>query len=299
MKRSFRGGFVALVGDPNVGKSTLLNCLIGQNLAIVSDKPQTTRKRLLGLYSTPDCQIAFVDAPGFTDSATELHAFLQSEAEDTIRGADLVLVLFRVDVKADKVKDQVEAIVRLRGGSENLLVLFTQADIGPFSVPLNLTVPFLRVSAMKKPKQSREDILEFISGRLPEIDGPMFEPELLTTETIRNLAAEYIREACFQNLRQEVPFGVATRIVRFEESSGKQLMPRIFAEIVVNREKHKPIVIGNNGEMIRKIGTLARKRIEALYGGQVYLGLEVVVRENWQKNPRLMKELGYVFRTES
>lgn len=299
----FRAGFVALVGQPNAGKSTLLNMLLGEKVSIVSDKPQTTRGRVTGLLNVPGAQLALVDAPGALRSTSGINKFLQEEVRDVIANADVVCALLAADASEESAKDLIKAV---RGGCEPKkkpwVAVITKIDLlgagtrTPkfFNFLLEERIPFVSISTRKRPEEAREEILARVRPLLPAAAGPLYDEELYTTQTVRQMAAEFIREACFVNLRQEIPYGLAVRMLEFKED---EPIIRIRAEILLDREKHKAIVIGAKGQQLKKIGMAARQAIEKVVGQQVFLDLRVNVRENWTKNPRILKELGYVVAT--
>lgn len=292
----FRAGFVAFVGQPNAGKSTLVNELLGEKVSIVTDKPQTTRTRVTGIMNVPGAQIILVDAPGTVRSTTGINKFLQEEVSDVIEKADVVAALFAADASQDSVEEMVK---RLRASRKPWFALITKADLlGGTRTPkyfqflIDEKVPFVSISTLKRPGEAREEILTRLLPLLPESPAPLYEEDIYTTQTLRQMSAEFIREAAFENLRQEVPYGLAVRVAEFKEDDPKVV--RIRAEMLVEKDNHKAIVIGAKGQTLKVIGTQARKEIERVVGRQVFLEIHVAVRENWTQNPRMMKELGYV-----
>lgn len=295
--KKFRAGFVALLGEPNAGKSTLTNLLVNEKVSIVSDKPQTTRQRVTGIVSTRTEQIIFVDAPGFVRTKTGVNEFLQSEFKDVVKKADVLLILLAADDSEDKAKD----IVKIAHGSDRkVVVIITKSDLlGGTRTPkffkylVEEEVSFVSISAKSRPKEAREEVMNRIIELLPEADAPLYDPEIYTTQTLRQMTAEIIREKCFDTLHKEVPYGLAVLINKFDEED--PTLTRISAELLLDKENHKGIVIGAKGATLKAIGSLARPEIEKLLGGvQVFLELHVKVKEGWTKNKRLMKELGYV-----
>lgn len=296
MKSNFRAGFVALLGEPNAGKSTLTNLLVNEKVSIVSDKPQTTRQRVTGILTTDKEQIVFVDAPGFVRTKTGVNEFLQAEFKDVMKNSDVLLVLLAADDSEDKAKELVKIA---RGSNRKWVVIITKSDLLSgtrtpkfFKYLIEAQVPFVSISAQSRPDEAREEVLNRITELLPESNGPLYDSEIYTTQTLRQMAAEIIREKCFELLHKEVPYALAVLINKFDETNSK--LTKISAEILLDKENHKGIVIGAKGATLKKIGTEARGEIEHLLGNQIFLELHVKVKEGWTKNKRLMKELGYV-----
>ena len=293
----FRAGFVALIGEPNAGKSTLTNLLVGEKVSIVTDKPQTTRQRVTGILTTNQSQLVFVDSPGMLRSTSGLNAFLQEELTDVVSKADVVLALLPSDATEGSAKHLLEMIKK---EGKPFAAVITKADLLKgtatprfFQLLLEQKIPFFSISALKRPEEAKEEVLKVVEPLLPPADAPLYEDDIYTTQSMRQMAGEAIRESCFQNLQKEIPYGIAIRIKSFQEDTK---VPRIEAEIIVERDNHKGIVIGAKGAMLKKIGIESRTAIEAFVGRQVHLELHVIVRPNWFKNKRLMEELGYVIR---
>jgi GTP-binding protein Era len=296
--KDYRAGFVALVGEPNAGKSTLMNVLIGEKVSIVTPKPQTTRQRVTGILSDERGQLVFVDSPGMIKSTSGLNTFLQEEARDVIQNADVVVALLASDASEKSVK---ELLALLGAEKKPFIAVITKADILKgtatprfFQYLLDEKIPFFSISSLKRPEEAKAEILQAVLPLLPESPAALFEDDIYTTQTLRELAGESIREACFENLQQEIPYGLAVKIRSFVEDEGKVV--KIAAELIIEKESHKGIVIGAKGSMLKKIGTEARGLIERVVGRQVFLELHVVVKPEWFKNKSLMKELGYVIR---
>lgn len=295
VSENFRAGFVALIGQPNAGKSTLMNKILGEKASIVSDKPQTTRGRVQGILTLPDAQVIFVDAPGVLKSTTGINKFLQAEAMDAMEQSDVILLLLAADSSEDHAKSLVEMA---RKAKKPWVAIITKNDlIGGTRVPkffnyfMEEKVEFVSISSQRRPDEARAEVLAKVLPHLPKAKAHLFEEDMYTTQTMRQIAAEYIREACFENLHQEIPYGLAVRIIQFSEDEN---IPTIRAELVIEKENHKAIVIGSKGATIKKIGMESRKAIEKVMDQQIFLELHVQVKENWSQNPRMMKELGYV-----
>ena len=295
----FSAGFVALIGQPNAGKSTLLNKILGDKVSIVSEKPQTTRGRVTGILNLPNAQVIFVDAPGVLKSTSGINKFLQAEAMDVVEQADVVCILLAADTPEEQAKGLMQMA---RDSKKPWFVVVSKNDLlGGTRVPrffnymVEEKVEFVSISSLKRPSEARDEVLAKVLPRLPEAPAHLFDEDLYTTQTMRQIAAEFIREACFENLHQEIPYGLAVRIVQFKED---EPIPQIRAELVLEKDNHKAIVIGSKGATIKKIGMEARKEIERVMGQQIFLELHVQVKENWTHNPRMMKELGYVLPNE-
>jgi len=298
-KPGYRAGFVALVGQPNAGKSTLLNAILNEKLSIVSAKPQTTRARVTGILNHEDAQVIFVDAPGTLKSTSGINKFLQDEVADVMRKADVVCALLAADASEQSAKDLIE---QLRKGTTPWIAVVTKIDIlggtrTPMFFPylMENQIPFVSITTAKRQKEAVSEVLARVIPLLPEAVAPLYDEDLYTTQTVRQIVAEFVREACFDRLQQEIPYGLAVRVQEFLED---QPIIKIRCELVIDKENHKSIVIGAKGATIKSIGVQARQAIERFLGQQVFLELHVAVQEGWTKNPRIMKELGYVVAKE-
>ncbi len=298
-KENYRAGFVALVGQPNAGKSTLLNALLEEKVSIVSDKPQTTRSRVTGIMNLDNAQIVFVDAPGTLKSTSGINKYLQEEVVDVIAKADVVCALLAAEASEEHAK---ELIGTIRKSKKPWVAIITKADLLKgtrtpkfFNFLMEEQIPFVSISTLKNGEEARNELLSRVLPLLPESKGPLYDEDLYTTQTLRQIAAEFVREAAFEHLREEIPYGLAVRILDFKE---EEPVVRIRCELLVDKENHKGIVIGSKGSMLKTIGSHARKEIERVLGQQVFLELHVAVKEGWTKNPRILKELGYVVTKE-
>ncbi len=295
----YQAGFCGLIGQPNAGKSSLMNWLIQDKVSIVTSKPQTTRRRILGLWSEDRGQIVFVDAPGVLKEQKGLNAFLEKEAQDVIASSDVLIAVLSLD---DKKKEHLFDILKMVSDSKKpFLILINKADLKAYDhrrvillKEINEKYPGKRVfwisSKDERGSDSREELRNEILKMLPKNPGPIYDVESLTPHTSRELAAELIREQCFTHLHEEIPFGLGVRISKFEELPG---LYRIYADILVGREKHKPIVIGKGASVIKSIGTGARKEMEKLFGMKTHLEIKAMVREDWTENRGILKEMGY------
>jgi GTPase len=294
---SYRAGFVGLIGLPNSGKSTLMNALVGEKVSIVTSKPQTTRRRVMGLLTEDEYQMVVVDAPGIVSAKSGLNMFLEEESKDVISQSDVLIGVLNIDERSAESLDQIIQLLKTSG--KPWIALIHKTDLPQIHRPQILRdkladaeVPVVQGSALQDGKVLKELLLEHVVPLLPAADGPLYDADLYTLSTTRELCSEIIREKCFENLHQEVPFGLAVKILKFIEDEGPTI--RLHSEILVAKENHRPIVIGRGGEILKKIGTEARKEIESLVGRKVYLDLRVASKQGWQKNPGVMKELGYV-----
>ncbi|MGI9175853.1 MAG: GTPase Era [Rhodothermales bacterium] len=286
-----RSGYVALIGKPNVGKSTLMNALLGQKLSIVTKKPQTTRHRVLGILSGDDYQAIFLDTPGIIQPRYKLQESMMHAVAGAIDDADVLLFL------ADATRDRPDTFSLERIGNRPALLLLNKIDLIPQeeALPLVETYTALRafeeiipISALKG--FNLDVLLRETITRLPL--GPPFYPrDIISEQPERFFIAEIIREKIFEMFRQEIPYSVQVNIVNYEERPAEKDL--IHAEIVVERDSQKGILIGKGGQALKKIGTRARKDIEAFVNGSVYLDLHVKVRQDWRNRDTFLRSYGY------
>ena len=287
-----RAGRVAIVGRPNVGKSTLLNALLGQKLAITASKPQTTRTCILGVLATkrPPTQIAFLDTPGLHRPKNALGRFLVEEAKGALAEADLVVMV--VEPKHDEADDEVLGAVKASGRPAVLVVnKVDRVKPKPAMLPLleqwNARHDFVAiVPASALQKDGLDRLVAVIRDHLPA--GELYPADFLTDRPERFFAAELVREAVIAHTRQEVPHGVAVAIDRWEDTAK---LARVAATIVVEKESHKKIVIGAKGSMLKTIGSEARREMEEMLGRQVFLELWVKVVPDWTNDPARAREI--------
>lgn len=293
-------GFVAVVGRPNVGKSTLMNQILGEKIAITSPKPQTTRLTQLGIYTTDDTQAIFVDTPGIHQPRHKLGEFMVNVAVEALRDADVILfVLDLTDPPSDE--DRRVADLVNKAGSPVILAINKLDRAKPeyilpnVEVYQNMVPQAEWVTLSARTGAGLPDLLERILAKLPP--GPQFYPEDQISDTaLRDIAAETIREKVMHNTEREIPHAVAVEIEEFKERSVS--LTYISASIYVERDTQKPIVIGKGGAMLKKISTEARHDIEQLLSTQVYLELRVKVHKNWRRDDAFLRRLGYRLRKE-
>jgi GTPase len=293
-----RAGLVAMVGRSNVGKSTLMNALLGEALAVVSSTPQTTRHRVLGVIRHDDAQIGLLDTPGLHRPQNRLGQLMNAAARGAVEDADVVLFVTapsREDRSGVSPGDRT-LLADIGLGKPTILVVNKVDVIKPKEalLPMMQELSALRdfaavvpISALRK--DGLEILLREIAPRLPE--GPAAWPEEdLTDRPVRFFVGEFVREEILQIARQEVPYGVTVTVESYVETTK---MPRIAATIHVERETHRPILLGKGGTRLRDIGTAARSRVEGLLGHRVHLELFVRVTPGWAENPQLLREFGY------
>jgi GTP-binding protein Era len=287
-----KSGYVAIVGKPNVGKSTLMNAMLGEKLSIVTRKPQTTRHRIIGIHSSPEHQCIFLDTPGIISPRYSLHESMMGQVKGAIRDADLLLFLH----EATQEEPDTESLEQI-GDTPAFLVL-TKMDL----VPQDQTIPMVEsytdmrafdevVPTSALTGHNIDTLVNLVVESLPE--GPPFYPkEMISEHPERFFVAEIIREKAFQQYHEELPYSIQVNIVSYEEREGNQ-KDYIDAEIVVMSESHKGIIIGEGGRAIKAVGTKAREDIEAFVQSPVYLNLHVKVQENWRDREQVLRSYGY------
>lgn len=295
---NFRCGYVAIIGEPNVGKSTLMNTLIGQKISIVANKPQTTRHKILGILSTEKFQIIFLDTPGILRPKYLLHDYMLETANSAIYDADLIL--FMIDAQNPKIEADIKEDVAFeyikKANKPTFLVinkvdLVSKLSLLPVIDAFSKIFPFIEIFPISALNAlGTPDLLKSIVNNLPE-HPPFYPLDTVSDANERFFVSEIIREKIFQNYKQEIPYSTTVEIVEFRESSNKKDF--ISAEIYVEKQTQKAILIGKNGSALKKIGEEARKEIEQFLGRPVFLELHVKVREKWRDSEAWLRRLGY------
>jgi GTP-binding protein Era len=293
----FHSGFVAVVGRTNVGKSTLINSLLGQPVAAVSPRPQTTRRRQLGILTLEHCQIIFVDTPGLHRPTHKLGEKMNQEAKDALEDSDLILFIVDLSTSPQPEDRLLAGLIGEINRPASVLMALNKVDLLTPEQILSRTAEYqlllqdietIHVSAISA--KSAQHLLEQIIRRMPE--GPEYYPaDQITDLYERDIAADLIRAAALLHLRDEIPHGIAVRIDQFQERDEHGAY--IEATIFVERESHKGIVIGQKGAMLKKIGTTARMEIEAMNERRVFLDLHVKVRRGWRDDEQALKSFGF------
>ncbi len=289
----FKSGFVAIMGRPNAGKSTLLNAILGTKVSIVSPKPQTTRNNIIGIYNSVDCQIVFTDTPGINTANTKLDEYMQKSVKNAKNGVDAILLC--VDgSKGIKEKD-IEFIKGFKG-TENLILVVTKTDLTNYEKlypqlaklnELDFVKSIIPVSSFKK--RNIDVVVNEIKKYLTD-NIKYFADDEYTDKSVRFMVSEIIREKGLWLLQDEIPHGIAVEIANFKEFGNKF---EIDADIICEKESHKQIIIGKNGAKIKEIGTKARLDIENLLQKKVYLNLFVKVKDGWRNKQSVIADLGY------
>ena len=291
-----RSGFVAVIGRPNVGKSTLMNRFVGQKVAIVSPKPQTTRSRILGILTREDAQVIFVDTPGLHRPRHKLGQAMVATATGVLPDADVVLFIVDVSVPPTDEDRMIIELIRKHTDAPIVLVLNKMDLLPPEKVKPHTEaywemVPghheWMMTTATKG--ENLDKLLARIVGALPE--GPRYYPgDQVTDQTEREIAAELVREQVLSHIRQEVPHAVAVVVEEFKERENGVVY--IAANVFVEKDSQKGILIGRRGQMLRRIGSAARRQIERMTGGRIYLDLWVKVRKGWRQDEEELRRLG-------
>ena len=293
-QQPFRSGMVAIVGRPNVGKSTLLNRFVGAKISIVSRRAQTTRHRILGVLTDVDTQIAFLDTPGFQlRHSSALNKAMNRAATASLREVDAVVLM----VEAGKITPQDRKVIGLLSERSPVIAvvnkidrLADQAELLPIIDELRKAYAFDEIIPVSAEKGlAVEELVRAIRGYLP-VGEPVYESDMLTDRPERFLAAEIVREKLFRSLGEELPYGAAVEIEKFEHEGQ---LRRIYATIIVSRSAHKAMVIGAKGAKLKSIATQARKDMEQLFDGKVYLEVWVRVKQGWADDARSLHALGY------
>lgn len=292
----FKSGFIALVGKPNAGKSTLLNQLMGQPIAGVSFKPQTTRRRQLGILTSDHYQMVFTDTPGLNNAKDKLGSFINNEVKFALEDADILLYLADVSKAPDELDQQLAALIKEKRSTQKVILLFNKSDlVGEGQIGKNKQAyqalfpedPSLEIVARNG--KGLDKLINKVEELLPE--GPEYYPtEQITQDFERDIAAELIRAAAMENLDDELPYSIASQVDEFKERDNDVLY--VHGTIFVEREAQKGIVVGRKGMMIRKISTQAREAIENMTGQRVFLDLQVKTQKDWKNDTAFLKQIG-------
>lgn len=291
-------GFVTIIGRPNVGKSTLLNQILGQKIVITTDKAQTTRKRIKGILTEPEGQVIFVDTPGIHRPLNKLGEFLMDEAKFAVPDADLILFLVDGSEPAGK-GDKWIVENLLKDNKTPIILVMNKVDkvknqqkieenLISYKLMFNENVPVIRISA--KTGRNKDTLLTNIFKKLPEGEK-LYPDDVVTEESMRSVTEEIIREKILLNTQDEIPHSVAITIDKYEE---KEDIDRIYATIYCEQKSQKGILIGKGGALLKKIGTASRLELEEIVDKKVFLALEVKVEKDWRKKDKLLKNFGYV-----
>jgi len=289
-----RSGFIAILGLPNAGKSTLTNALVGEKVSIVSWRPQTTRDKIIGIVNGEDYQIVLIDTPGIHTGKSKLSAFMAEEVTSAKSSSDGALYV--LDGSRPMEKDTFEFIKSLAAGTPTVVVV-NKMDIADKATVMQTIA---RISAIKnvevvpvsaQTKENLSELLTVIKGLLKD-DVPYYPEDMYTDKPLRFMAAEIVREKALKFLLAEIPHGIGVEVVKFE--TGEDGVTRIEADVICEKDTHKPIIIGKGGETLKKISVAARKELEKLVDGQVYLRLYVKVKSGWKDDGAVLSALGYV-----
>lgn len=294
MDTNFKSGFAAIIGMPNVGKSTLLNTIIGQKIAIISDKPQTTRNKILAIHTTEESQIIFTDTPGIHKPRTRLGEYMVGVAKESMNEMDVVL--FVVDA-TEKIHEMEREIAKNIGklGVPSVLVInkvdkIKKEELLPLIADYSNLHKFDSIVPISAKTGDGVDILLNDINDFIEPGPKFYYDDMITDQPEKQVAAEIIREKMLWLLEQEVPHGIAIAVDKMEE---KEDITNIYATIFCEKGSHKGIIIGKNGEMLKKIGSMAREDIQKMLDKKVYLSLWVKVKTDWRNNNQLIKNFGY------
>ena len=279
----YKFGYVAILGKPNAGKSTLINYLVGMKLAIVSQKPQTTRDNILGIYTSKNSQLVFIDTPGIHKATSHLDKFMMKNVRTAKAGADVVLYLLDSSIAPDP--DEIEHIEKMKADGINLIVAGSKLD--KKKVDFDCDVCFSALTGENIPLLI-EKILKVIPSS--KTKNFLYDADEVTDKSVKFIISEYIREAALKQLKKEIPHGIAVVVTKFEETPK---IANIEAEIVCEKPNHKGIIIGKGGATLKAIGIESRTNAEQLLGKKVMLSLFVKVEEGWKDKPNKLTGLGY------
>lgn len=290
----FKSGFITIAGKPNVGKSTLLNAIIGEKVAIVSWRPQTTRNKINGILTTDSYQAVFVDTPGIHESKNKLGEYMMKSVKTALDGVDAVIYVINAESKLDD--SDYKFLEDYCKGDVPIIVAINKVDSADkknlFDIMQALT-QYPKIKEVVPISALKGENVEFLTSKVVELLGegkPYFDEDAYTDKNLRFMAAETIREKAMKSLSDEVPYGICVNINKFAEERN---CIHIDADLIVEKQAHKPIVIGKGGAMLKKIGTEARIELEKLVGGKVFLQLWVKVKPDWRDSNAMLDEYGY------
>lgn len=296
MTTGFKSGFAAIIGKPNVGKSTLLNSMLGEKIAIMSDKPQTTRNKILAIMTDNESQCVFIDTPGIHSPHNRLGEYMVNVAENSLNEVDAILFVIQADEALGSVEEMI--IEKLKATTTPVILIINKIDLIKKDKILSLIQKYsemykfhtiIPISAINK--DGTNAVLEEVKKLLPE--GPKFYPEdQITDQPEKQIVAEIIREKILQLVDKEVPHGIAVEVMSMKSKKDKDLV-EILANIYCEKDSHKGIIIGKNGAMLKKIGSQAREETEGLLGSKVFMQLWVKVKKDWRNNNYHIKNFGY------
>jgi GTP-binding protein Era len=291
----FKCGFVAVIGKPNAGKSSLVNALVGEKVSIVSPKPQTTRNNILGIFNTEDCQIVFVDTPGINKSQTGLDDFMQKSVRGAVSDVNAVIIV--TDITKEFSKLERELIDNYHEKHIPVIVVLTKTDLvseekvfkalSTFT-PLVDKCEVVPISSLKH--KNLETLIDVVKKYLVDMPQKFFDDDIYTDKPIKFLVAEIVREKALYFLNDEIPHGIAVIVQNYEETDS---LVTIDADIICEKPSHRPIILGHGGEMLKNIGHNARQTIQKIVQKKVVLNLFVKIKPNWKNNLEILNSLGY------
>ncbi len=295
---AYKSGFVAILGEPNAGKSTLVNAIVGEKIAIVTDKPQTTRRRILGIKTLERAQIILVDTPGIHRSSKMLNEIMVKSAFKTMKESDVLIHIIDVQKARSDNNYWIEMEIRRAGGNIPCILAINKIDL----INKNILLPLMDESFKKGIykeivpisalyNDGVNELVDVIIKYLPEGER-LYPDDIKTDQTERLIVAEIVREKLFNLLRDELPYSIDIFVDDFDESSEKLI--KIYASIFVEKESQKGIVIGAGGKVLKRVGEQAREEIERLLGCKVFLQLWVKVKKNWTRDKKILHNLGYL-----
>lgn len=297
MSKEFRSGFVSLIGRPNVGKSTLMNTLIGEKISIISNKPQTTRNKIQTILTKDNFQIVFIDTPGIHKSKSKLDNYMIKSVESSLNSIDIIMYLIE---PYDKIRESDLSIIeKLKDVKSPVFLIINKIDTIEKSKLLSVIDAYCKlynfkeiipISALKE--KNINELMDTIYKYLPE--GPQYFPsDMITDQPERQIVSEIIREKALYLLQDEIPHGIAVEITSMKTRTDKSDLVDVDATIYCERDSHKGIIIGKQGAMLKKIGSFARRDIERLLGSRINLQIWIRVKKNWRDNDMLLKNFGY------